>query len=127
MSVVPFVTRHSVKPAQQETAKLEGFSLVQDSREVIFVEETDPAQKLQESGIADKTLAIVAPTWVTLELLRQGYTLLEFVNYKSARARNVFLCKGMYVHTLKQSNFVPCPVDAEAQEESELSPVLRPE
>ena len=66
---------------------------------------------------------IVAPLHVGLDLLRAGWTLIEFVNVPSARTRGVFVCQGAYRHTLAKSTFFPCPLSAEEQEEGSLSPM----
>lgn len=125
MEQVQFISRHIPGPAQAATVQAAvGLELVHDPEKgnVQFHRDVDPAESLRAAGIESKLVAIVAPTWVQLALLRQGYILLEFVNMPSARERGVFLCHGAFVHSLAESRFVDSPVPIEEQEESALHP-----
>lgn len=66
-------------------------------------------------------VALVAPLKYGLTLLRAGYTIIEFENAPSARQKGVFICKGMNIHTLHESRFIPCPLSSEEQEEGNLN------
>jgi len=68
-----------------------------------------------------KVIGIVAPINYALKLLRSGFKIIEFVNIPSARQRGKFLCKGLNIHTLNESYFVPCPIPIEEQEEGDLN------
>ena len=70
---------------------------------------------------------IVAPTIVSLKLLRDGYVLTEFINYPSARRKGVFVCKGAYTHTLNNSHFYECPMAEEEQEAVSIMPASKQE
>ena len=119
--MVEFISRHSASPAQRDTCRAAfDEDLSAASKAVVFNEGQDPALSLREAGVASRKVAIVAPNWVALSLLRQGYTLLEFVNQPSARARGTFLCKGAFVHTLGESSWVASPVPIEEQEEQAI-------
>lgn len=63
-----------------------------------------------------KMVAGVFPGWALLELLRAGWTVVEFQNEPSARARGVFVCRGAFVHTLDTTEYLPCPVPVDRQE-----------
>ena len=52
-------------------------------------------------------LALVAPLYVALDLLRCGYRVVEFVNDAVARRNGEFLCIGAYVHALDSSRYHP--------------------
>ena len=121
--MIDFISRHTPGPAQNATCKVAfGEELRHDPEkgDVTFSRDENPAETLRRAGIDSRRVAIVAPTWVTLALLRQGYTLLEFVNVPSARTRGVFLCEGAFLHTLEKSRFVPSPVPIEEQEEEPI-------
>ena len=123
--MVEFISRHIPGPAQAATCVAAlGEDLHHDPEmgSVVFDRDQDPAAALRQAGVDSTTVAIVAPTWVNLELLRKGYTLLEFVNRPSARQRGVFVCEGAYVHSLSESRFVASPVPVEEQEEQAIHP-----
>lgn len=89
-----------------------GFSEV-ITKELIFGD--DPVGDIKDIT-TDRYCAIVAPTTVLLKLLREGYRLFEFENisYK----RKFFLCSGVWLHTLEESTFSPCPIPVGEQAES---------
>jgi len=114
-----FVSRHKPTNGQIATVKQLGYNTIK-SISVSF-QNPNPVQDLENAGITDKTIALVAPNYIFLELLRQGYTIIEFVNYPSIRVKGKFLCKGAWVHTLSQSTFYSCPLSPEDQEAGNLN------
>jgi len=112
-----FLSQHQLTNGQLETLKKLGFSEVEQVNIIFGNNPVDDVKKVTE----DKTIAIVCPLAVALELLRAGYTLIEFKNNPSARVKGLFLCEGAFVHTLKKSSFVSCPVPFKDQEVSSLN------
>ena len=119
---VQFISRHEPSQAQLETVRVAlGEDLVHDPDQggVIFDRETNPAEALAPL-VKGKRVALVAPGWVVLSLLRQGWTVIEFVNQPSAREWGRFLLEGMYIHTLEESKFIPSAIPPEKQEEQPI-------
>jgi len=94
-----FVSRHEPTMAQIKTMKSLGISCL-EKVEISFG--SDPIRDLLDAGITEKELAIVCPLHVFSKLLNAGYTLYEFENEPSKRARGVFVCKGVYKYTLPE-------------------------
>jgi hypothetical protein len=114
-----FITKHKPTNGQVATARQMGFAGI-NVKTIEFG--GNPVEQLVAVGIyPGSTIAVVAPLFVSLMLLRAGYTIVDFVNEPSARQRGVFVCRGAWVHTLQESAFVPCPIPLEAQEESALA------
>lgn len=113
-----FITRHKPTNGQIAVARELGYEGI-TTMEVQFGD--NPVGQLMGLGILPGTaIAVVAPLYVSLSLLRAGYTLIEFVNEPSARQKGVFVCKGAWVHTINESRFVHCPIPLELQEQSSL-------
>lgn len=122
-----FITRHKPTDGQIATVKALGYDGI-ETKEIVFLNSfvDSPVAQLCEIGIKPgDTVAVVAPLSVALTLLRAGYRLVEFQNEPSARQKGVFVCRGAWVHTLEKSQFISCPIPADAQEEGSLSPVTR--
>jgi hypothetical protein len=114
--LLPFVSRHDGTPEQDALARALGYSGL---RRLALTFGPDPRRDLEAAGLRPgAALAIVAPPWVALALLRVGYTLVEFVNAPEARDEGEFSCVGAYEHRLLDSRFVGNP--AQKSEEVEL-------
>lgn len=113
-----FITRHKPTNGQLATAREIGFSSIV-TKSIEFGD--NPVEQLKEAGVyPGNIVAVVAPLYVSLILLRAGYILVDFVNETSARQKGVFVCKGAWVHSIDSSRFVPCPISLELQEQSPL-------
>jgi hypothetical protein len=67
----------------------------------------DPVADLRALGIDPPAeIALVAPGRVTVELLRAGFTVIEFENHPAARAGGNFVCAGVYRLTLARTEYV---------------------
>jgi hypothetical protein len=119
--VISWVSRHPLTNGQEaalEAAKL----VVKETIALTFGD--DPVGELR--GATNRaTVALVAPMSIGLALLREGYTIVEFINSPSARQKGVFICKGLWVQTLKEGRWVPCPLTPEQQEKGDLTPMGR--
>jgi hypothetical protein len=100
-----FVTRHPPTDDQRRLAAREGYEdLI--GRDLDFG--NDPAADLRQAGIVPPgPVALVAPLWVGLALLRAGFTVIEFVNDTAARTAGSFVCRGLWVHDRDGSRFIP--------------------
>ena len=130
-----FISRHQPNDGEIALAKRLGFDSIQQ-REISFtLFDSNPAEDLISKGIGEKTLAIVAPSHITNELLNEGYTLIEFMNSPVKREKMVFCCYGAYIMQLKcvprdyqgnkwnafiEQEFIPCPLEVKEQVESSL-------
>ena len=143
MSVFIWASRHALTSAQKACFRLIGYEdLVILQCPITFGH--DPVSQIREiepvgtsewpwsvfrssEGECDcerPLIGVVGPAAVVLELLRAGYAVAEFRNTPSARTKGVFLCEGMYVHTLSASVWYPCPIPLNEQEQGdELVPV----
>jgi len=110
-------SQHDLTNGQIETLKSVGINSHQ-KHNIIF---NDDIVSQIETITPEHLIAIVVPLNYGLKLLRAGYTIIEFQNIPSARQRGKFLCKGMNVHTSYKSEFHPCPVPLEKQEEGFLN------
>jgi hypothetical protein len=106
-----FFCAHDATPVQRTLARELGYESV-ISHPVVFGR--NPEKEIQ-LYTREKSVAIVAPTYVMLDLLRQGYTLIEFENMSSKR--RYFLCSGAWVHHLHSSEFIDSPIPLGEQEE----------
>lgn len=110
-------SRHPLTPAQLATLQVAGYDQI-EQHNLSF--QDYPEKQIAE--ITDqKVVALVAPLWVNLRLLRSDYKIIEFVNVPSARKKGVFLCQGAFVHELNYTQWVQCPVSVDEQEESSLN------
>lgn len=116
-----FVSRHSLTNGQKATLKSIGF----EGCPVNISLGNNPRADIRKAIGYTKQFAIVCPMNIGLELLRKGYTLYEFKNIPSARARRVFICQGVFKHTLAKSEFIQCPLPPEEQEEGSLNDGVR--
>jgi len=98
-AVLRFISRHEPNNGQQAIARELGYMKLRKT-EVVFTD--DPVNDLISNGIAEKTMAIVAPSHITNKLLNEGYTLVEFVNSPVKREKMVFCCEGAYVYRLPE-------------------------
>lgn len=132
--MIPFISRHIPTVAQEATVA-DRFGELRHVGSVVFEPGRVSAQVSSATDAADRIVAGVFPTWAALELLMSGWTVVEFANEPSARARGVFVCRGAYVYSaeierdvhrdvvsLLPSEFIPCPLPADEQEESSLAP-----
>jgi hypothetical protein len=121
MTKLKWVSRHPLTDGQKALLPLlgyEGYEMV----EMLFGD--NPVEQISEvmGEFHSQEIGIVAPTYITLALLRAGYRLIEFVNEPSSRQKGVFVCKGVWRHSLAESKFTPCPLPPEEQEIGDLSP-----
>ena len=92
---------------------------------------------LKNAGIIEKEISIVAPSYITNQLLNAEYNIIEFVNSPIKREKMVFCCEGCYIYRLiciprdVQTNdwiayisqkYIECPMSIEEQVESSLVP-----
>ena len=119
MKKLIWLSRHHLTNGQTETLKQIEYTQIEQHN----VEFNDDIINQIQSITDEKIIAIVAPLNYSLKLLRDGYTLIEFQNIPSARSKGVFLCKGLFVHTLESSLFIKCPLTSEEQEEGDLAPI----
>lgn len=116
--IIYWFSRHPLTNGQKATISRHFGNIEIEQKNVIFNNQI--IEQIQEIT-NQKTIALVAPLKYGLILLRAGYTIIEFENISSARQKGVFLCKGMNIHTLRESRFIPCPLSPEEQEEGELN------
>ena len=121
-----WVSRHPLTNGQIETIKYMGFKrkLIIGNINIDF--SLKPWKDLESFDIKPATypvIGVVAPTYVTLALLRKGFRIIEFVNKPSARQKGVFICEGAYFHGPSASKFFPCPIAPKEQEKGSLSPM----
>ena len=110
MSALCFVSRHAPTPDQARLAERMGFSEV---RQVDRTLTQNAADEVSHLGVEPGSpIAVVAPLYVGLALVRAGYQVLEFVNDPEARRSGDFVCVGAYLHTLTESRFHPAPAGA---------------
>lgn len=103
MAPLLFLSRHAPTPSQRELAAAIGFD---DLRQVDVQFDEEPGGVVASLGVPPHgSVAVVAPLFVGLTLLRAGYTVIEFVNSPVARQREEFSCVGAYTHTLIHSTF----------------------
>jgi len=130
-----FLSRHAPNDGQIALAKVMGYDGI-EQEPIVF--RKDPVKDLEAAEIKEKTIALVAPSYITNQLLNAGYTLIEFVNSPVKRGKMVFCCEGAYKYYLKQPNpntidcfncaakieqeFIECPISIEEQVESSLIP-----
>jgi len=123
-----FVSRHEPNDGQVALARLMGFSGI---KQVSLVFSKDPVADLRKEGISEKIIAIVAPSYITNQLLNREYELIEFVNAPIKREKMVFCCLGAYRYKLEteaeyhvgiKQEFISCPLEIEDQIESSLIP-----
>lgn len=120
MKNLMWVSRHPLTNGQKALLPLLGYE-GEERIEVVFGD--NPIDDLRAERLSPgREVGLVAPTFVSLALLRAGYALIEFVNQPSSRQRGVFICKGAWRHTLAESQFFPCPLAIEEQEEGNLAP-----
>ena len=131
--MIPFISRHIPTEAQRATLRpIYGEIYLPDridlerGRVDEQISELCPPQ-MREDGWSETTIAGVFPTWAVLELLRTGWTVIEFINEPSARARGQFVCRGAYIHEWEGSDWLDCPIPAAEQEDSPLLGGLRKE
>lgn len=123
---IPFLSRHIPTAAQAATVRAR------------FGEMTCPVSPVLEPGRVNdqvcaavlpehremfgytdqpRVVAGVFPIWAALELMRQGWHIVEFVNEPSARERGAFVCRGAFIHSVNEgSEWLPCPISADDQE-----------
>jgi len=135
-----FISRHNPNDGQIALAKEMKYDGI---KKVDITFTKDPITDLKNAGITEKTIAIVAPSYITNQLLNAGYTLIEFVNSPVKREKMVFCCKGAYIYKLDffklyylytyidqsdkifeiiKQKFIKCPISIEEQAESSLIP-----
>ena len=116
-----WLSRHPLTNGQQAMLNTLGY---EDVEQVNLLFGDNPIGQVKELGDVQE-IALVAPTHISLALLRAGYRLIEFVNEPSSRQKGVFLCKGAWRHLLESSEWFPCPISPEEQEEGDISPISR--
>lgn len=134
--MIPFISRHLPTAAQAATVAERFGELVcpdpivfeagRVSYDVGAAIGTPGYNPSYDDDCTGRLVAGVFPGWALLELLRAGWTVVEFVNEPSARSRGVFVCRGAFVHTIDTSEFIACPVPAAEQEDGPLLSGLRP-
>jgi hypothetical protein len=141
--MLPFISHHVPTAAQAATVR-DRFGQLVCTDPIVFepgsvvaacwraVQAVDPAwtrfpcPRDHDDGCdCTPTVAGVFPGWALLELVRAGWAVVEFVNEPGARQRGAFVCRGAFVHTLRASDFVPCPVPVADQEDGPLLAGLR--
>lgn len=135
MKKIKFITRHSATDAQKALLKEMGYEL-EETVNITFSVSEEFEIELLNRGVTSKTIALVAPTFVHMKLLNAGYTIIEFVNEPSKRAKGVFVCKGAFKSNLRcvpcdykgdkwdayiNTDFYECPISTEEQEEVSLN------
>jgi hypothetical protein len=109
-----FISRHAPTATQRELAARLGF----DELRLHDVSLTAAAaDEMRTLGLGPgQAVALVAPLYVSLALLRAGFRVVEFVNDPAAREAGAFDCRGVYVHTLQRSTFLPAELAARSSE-----------
>ncbi len=112
MTSLPFLSRHPPTSEERSVARRLGFDdVVQHD---VTLSMNAPAELASWGLSPDCDIAIVAPLYVGLALLRAGYRLVEFVNAPDARQSGRFHCTGAYRHTLSDSVHTPADDRSEA-------------
>lgn len=88
-----FLSRHDPNDGQEKLAEEMGY---QGIKKVTITFSPDPVKDVKDAGITQKTIAIVAPTYICNKLLNAGYTLIKFINSPVKREKMVFCCVGAY-------------------------------
>lgn len=113
--MIPFISRHIPTVAQQATVA-ERYGELVCTDPIVFepgrvaddvyhaIERLLNPERECPNADVEPLVAGVFPGWALLELLRDGWTVVEFVNEPSARQRGVFVCRGAFVHELVQPN-----------------------
>lgn len=147
--MIPFISRHTPTAAQRATVA-EHFGELVCPDPIVFepgrvveqvAEQVDRllgspgySPSYDPDDCSARQVAGVFPTWAVLELLNDGWTVVEFVNEPSARVRGAFVCRGAYVYEYLRadatedrlrSTFLPCPIPPDQQEDSPLLAALR--
>lgn len=149
--MIPFISRHIPTDAQRATVAerfgsmvcLDSITFRPGSVVIQFlalwnnwtalqsaVEELDDnGNVVSSTHDTPRVVAGVFPVWAALELLRADWTVVEFVNDPSARNRGQFVCRGAFVHYRKglTSEFLPCPIPVQEQDDGPLLGALRTE
>ena len=115
-----WISRHDLTNGQAAMLPVLGFEGV---IKISLLFGDDPVADLHKIGVSPCKIGLVAPLSVGLDLLREGFEIVEFRNKPSARQKGVFLCEGAFVHTLRQSVWHKCPMPLEQQGTGDLSPV----
>lgn len=103
MTPLWFLSRHAPTETQCDLAKTLGYD---DIRQADVAFDGDLLAAVRRLGLVPgDTLALVAPLYVGLTLLRAGYRIVEFVNDVAARQQGDFNCVGAYTHSLTESQF----------------------
>ena len=58
------------------------------------------------------------PVWAALELLRAGWTVIEFQMRRRSWTKGPLLCEGAHAHTLRGTLWLSCPISIDEQEGS---------
>jgi hypothetical protein len=129
-----FVSRHAPNDGQIALVKKLGYDSI-EQESIVF--RKDPVKDLEAAEIKEKTIALVAPSYITNQLLNAGYILIEFVNSAVKREKMVFCCEGAYQYQLKcvpkdyqgdqwdafiEQKYIECPMSIDEQVESSLVP-----
>ena len=121
-----FISRHKPNDGQVVLAKQLGYEGI-DQIDLTFSQ--DPMKDIEEAGITEKRISIVAPSYIANILLNHNYELIEFVNSPIKREKMVFCCEGAYIYKLFnnriEQEYVKCPISIEEQVESSLIPEKR--
>jgi len=117
MSKIYWFSRHPLTNGQVATLQTAGYNEHEQHNLMFNDQIIEQIQQITDN----KIIALVAPLSYGLILLRAGYTIIEFVNIPSARQKGVFLCKGMNIHTLDKTRFIPCPLSEEDQDKGNLN------
>jgi len=97
-----FISRHEPNNGQVALAKKMGYSGI---KKIDLAFSNDPVKDLEKAKITQKTISIVAPSYITNELLNKGYTLIEFINSPVKREKMVFCCEGAHKYKLKDFTY----------------------
>jgi hypothetical protein len=103
---IAWLSRHPLTPDQERTLKSAGYTCKLGNKSVTF---SDNILEDIKKVTWKKVIAGVFPVTYALILLRAGYTIIDFVNVPGARDHGGFVCKGMNIHTLDSTEFIPCP------------------
>lgn len=127
-----FISRHKANDGQVALAKQLGYNGIEQI-DITFSE--DPIKDIENAKITEKTISIVAPSYITNQLLNAGYEIIEFVNSPVKREKMIFCCEGAYIYYLTLNSYqdngiiiqeyIPCPIPIEEQVESSLVPEKR--
>ena len=119
---IPFLSRHIPTEAQAVTLRerfgemtLPVAPVYEPSRVRAQIWHAAPETRQAEMSRRRVVVAGVFPGWALLELLRAGWMVVEFVNEPSARDRGTFVCRGAFVHTIEESEWIECPISVAEQ------------